>query len=115
MWSLTACVATLAGPIHVIRLRRAQGLPNHPVFTVGWVLGLLAASVAPWVLASAVDPDGSMGNLREAWVIGLPIGLVLVASSARTDSRCTPAQEAEDAGERIEMFTGFDSTGAENC
>ncbi|MGW0770744.1 hypothetical protein [Streptomyces sp. NPDC002676] len=35
MWFLTAGVATLAGPIHVIRLRRAQGLPNHPVFTVG--------------------------------------------------------------------------------
>ncbi|MEU5524701.1 hypothetical protein ABZ759_29570 [Streptomyces sp. NPDC047860] len=35
MWSLTAGVATLAGPIHMIRLRRAQGLPNHPVFTVG--------------------------------------------------------------------------------
>lgn len=77
VWSLTAGVETLAGPIHVIRLRRAQGLPNHPVFTVGWVLGLLAASVAPWVLAPALDPVGGMGNLREAWVIGLPIGLVL--------------------------------------
>ncbi len=77
MWSLTAGVATLAGPIHMIRLRRAQGLPNHPVFTVGWVLGLLTASVAPWLLAPALDPDGSMGNLQEAWVIGLPIGLVL--------------------------------------
>ncbi|MER5913031.1 hypothetical protein ABT124_21645 [Streptomyces sp. NPDC001982] len=35
------------------------------------------ASVALWVLAPATDPDGSMGNLREAWLIGLPIGLVL--------------------------------------
>jgi hypothetical protein len=28
-------------------------------------------------LAPALDPDGSMGNLQEACVIGLPIGLVL--------------------------------------
>ncbi|MEU5524702.1 hypothetical protein ABZ759_29575 [Streptomyces sp. NPDC047860] len=41
------------------------------------MLGLLTASVAPWLLALALDPDGSMGNLQEARMIGLPIGLVL--------------------------------------
>ncbi|MFG2960926.1 hypothetical protein ACGF5O_45295 [Streptomyces sp. NPDC048291] len=67
-----------AALVYVTRLRREQGLPNHPGIIVPWVVGLLVLPLGPWLftfsrIVHSYAPDDVFG----AWAVGLPTGLLL--------------------------------------
>lgn len=68
--------ALAASLIYMVRMRRAQGLPNDPVLMAVWAVIFLALSLAPWVYALAFDTRAP-GDVFTAWAIGFPVGLVL--------------------------------------
>ncbi|MFI6341027.1 hypothetical protein [Streptomyces sp. NPDC050535] len=69
----------VAGLIYMLRMRKEIRLPNHSAVTVGWLLGFLGLSLAPWALAPSFTDDPSRGGLFVTWCMGFSAGLALGA------------------------------------